>query len=89
MVRIAHARQFVRHVLPAILRPLRVLWNQIIGFFFVVMAVIAIWRTIPLVRGFNGELEDVFRLLLSAAFIFMMGGFGIYSFWRAHRVPKS
>jgi hypothetical protein len=89
MVTIAHARQFVRHVLPAVLQPLRVLWNQVIGFFFVVLAVIAAWRMVPIIRDFKGEVGDVFRLLLSAVFVCMMAGFGLYSFWRAHRVPKS
>ncbi len=88
MLSIARARQFVGFVLPAILRPLRVLWNQIIGFFFISMAIIALWRTIPLARGFAGDPGELFRLLVSTVFIVMMSGFGIYSFWRAHKVPK-
>lgn len=35
------AGKFLSHVLPAILRPLRVLWNQVIGFVFLVFAVLA------------------------------------------------
>ncbi len=85
---IPHARQFVKYVLPAILRPLRIVWNQVIGFMFVCMAVIATWRTIPIIREFDGEMATLFRLALSLIFIGMMAGFGIYSFWRAHKVPK-
>ncbi len=88
MFSIARARQFVGFVLPAILRPLRVLWNQIIGFFFICMAIIALWRTIPLARSFAGDVSELFRLLVSGVFIVITTGFGIYSFWRAHKVPK-
>jgi hypothetical protein len=88
MFSISHGRQFVKYVLPAIIRPLRVLWNQIIGFMFVSIAIVATWRTVPIIRQFNGEVADLFRVVLSMAFITMMAGFGIYSFWRAHRVPK-
>jgi NO-binding membrane sensor protein with MHYT domain len=88
MLNISQARSFVSYVLPAVLRPLRVLWNQIIGFFFVVIAILAGFRTVPLVREFDGDPGDLFRVLLSTVFTAMMAGFGIYSFWRAHKVPK-
>jgi hypothetical protein len=88
MSSLSRGRQFVQHVLPAVIRPLRVLWNEIIGFFFLVLAAVAIGRTIPIVREFDGEISSLFRLLLSSAFILIMSGFGIYSFWRAHKIPK-
>ncbi|HEY1204077.1 MAG: hypothetical protein ABSH46_21065 [Bryobacteraceae bacterium] len=88
MFSVAHARQFVAHVLPAVIRPLRVVWNQVIGFFFLALAVAALPRVIHSAREFNGEPGSLFRLLLSGIFIAFMTGFGIHSFWRAHRVPK-
>lgn len=89
MFSISHGRQFVKHVLPAVLRPLRVLWNQIIGFVFLVLTVWAVPRTIKNVREFDGDTESVAHLLLSGVFVALMGGFALYSFWRAHKVPKS
>ena len=88
MFSIARGRQFLRYVLPAVIRPLRILWNQIIGFVFLVLAIWAIPRSVKSVREFNGDPESFFRLLLTALFVLMMAGFGIYSFWRAHKVPK-
>jgi CDP-diglyceride synthetase len=89
MFSVAHGRQFVKHVLPAVIRPLRVLWNQIIGFVFLVLTVWAVPRMVRSVREFSGNPESIFHLLLSGVFVALMGGFGIYSFWRAHKVPKS
>jgi hypothetical protein len=89
MFSISHGRQFVKHVLPAVIRPLRVLWNQIIGFTFLVLTVWALPRTFRSVREFSGDPASLVRLLLSATFVAIMGAFSVYSFWRAHKVPKS
>ena len=32
--------RFMEHVMPGVVRPLRVLWHEIIGFIFIVLAVI-------------------------------------------------
>jgi hypothetical protein len=88
MLSVRHGRQFLEHVLPAVIRPLRILWNQIIGFVFLVLAVWAAPRTIQSIRHFDGDLESLFHLLLSSTFILLMGGFGLYSFWRARRAAK-
>jgi CDP-diglyceride synthetase len=89
MFSVSHGRQFVKHVLPGVIRPLRVLWNQIIGFVFLVLAAWAMPRTVHSVRDFNGDPESFFHLLLSTVFVILMGGFGLYSFWRARKVPRS
>src|SRR5450759_5450378 len=34
-----NGREFVRHVVPAVLKPARTLWNEIIGFVFMCLAV--------------------------------------------------
>ncbi len=88
MFSIYRGRQFLGHVLPAVIRPLRVVWNQVIGFFFLVLAAAAVPRAIHSAREFDGEPRSLFRLLVSAIFITFMTGFGIHSFWRAHKVPK-
>ena len=89
MFSVSHGRQFVKHVLPAVIRPLRILWNQIIGFVFLVLTVWAVPRTVRNVREFSGDPESLVHLLLSSVFVALMGGFCVYSFWRAHKVPKS
>ncbi len=86
---VSRGRQFIQCVLPAVMRPLRVLWNQIIGFVFLVLAIWALPRCISSVREFDGQMESLFRLLLSCLFVFIMGAFGAYSFLRAHKAGKS
>jgi hypothetical protein len=85
---LARSRQFMEHVLPAVIKPLRVLWNQIIGFAFAVFAVIAAPRAVKSVREFDGDAQSLFEVLLTAAFVLTMAAFAIQSFWRARKVSK-
>jgi hypothetical protein len=89
MFSVSRGRQFLQHVVPAVIRPLRVLWNQIIGFVFLVLALWATPRGVRNVREFNGDVESFFRVALSTLFIALMAGFGVYSFWRARKAAKS
>jgi hypothetical protein len=82
-------RTFAATVLPGILKPLRVLWNEIIAFFFFVMAVMAIPSTYRAIKSFNGELDILGRILLTGTFAAVMGAYGIYSFLRARKIGKS
>ncbi len=82
-------REFVRHVLPGVVRPVRTLWNEIIGFLFIVLALWATPSGIRAVREFEGDPKDAVRLALVCGFILMMTCFGISSFRRARRISRS
>lgn len=82
-------RQFLDHVLPAVVRPLRVLWNEVIGFVFLALAVWAIPSTLRAVREFDGDAESFFRILLAGLFCALMIGFGVGSFRRARKISRS
>jgi hypothetical protein len=58
-------RQFLGHVIPRVIRPLRVLWNEIIGFVFLALAVWAIPSTVRSVREFKGDADSLFRVILA------------------------
>lgn len=88
MVLLTRARQLLAHVVPAVIRPLRVLWNQVIGFVFLVLALWAIPSVLRSVREFDGDAESFFRVLLTGLFIVMMAGFSLSSFRRAHRASR-
>jgi hypothetical protein len=88
MLSVSHGRRFLEHVLPAIIRPLRVVWNQIIGFIFLVLAASAVPRTIRSAQEFDTDPGSLFRVLIGGVFIAFMLGFGVHSFWRARKVPK-
>jgi hypothetical protein len=81
----ATAKKFMHHVTPGVIRPIHVLWNQVIGFFFIVLALLpahAIWRD-------WGKSDSAPRLALEIPFGLLMGGFGIHSFLRARKISKS
>ncbi|MCW5976571.1 MAG: hypothetical protein KIT09_00765 [Bryobacteraceae bacterium] len=82
-------RQFVQHVVPGVVRPMRVLWNEIIGFVFLALAVWAVPSTIRAAREFDGDADSFFRVVLAGLFAALMIGFGVTSFLRARRISRS
>ena len=86
---ISNVRTFLRHVLPAVLRPIRTLWNEIVGFVFLVLALWAVPSAIRSLREFDGDLESFFKLILTGFFVLLMCGFGIFSFLRARKISRS
>lgn len=85
----ALGRKFVAHVLPGVLRPLQILWNEMIGFVFISIAVIATPRVYKEFAGFTGEPDQFGRIALGLCFLLPMYGFGLASFWRARKIKKS
>jgi succinate dehydrogenase hydrophobic anchor subunit len=81
---IRHGREFVKHVVPAVLKPARTLWNEVIGFLFLCLAIIF---------GFNGVRaylnNEGAKLLLAAPLTLIMAWFGISSFLRARKISRS
>ena len=85
----AIARKFVGTVVPGIVKPLRVLWNEVIGFMFLSLAVIfglSTWRRL---NEFTGDASGLALLALSMLFVLMLAGFGLSSFFRARKIKKS
>ena len=80
------AKKFLGHVMPGVIRPIHILWNQVIGFFFIVLAVVFRCR-----RSFaTGDRTDsASELALEIPFALLMAGFGIHSFWKARKISKS
>ncbi|MGI8742480.1 MAG: hypothetical protein ACR2NN_07895 [Bryobacteraceae bacterium] len=79
------ARKFVGHVVPGVVRPLHVLWNQVIGFFFLVLAAIPLVSVIKEIR----DPASYPKLFLTVPFTLVMGAFGISSFWKARKISRS
>lgn len=82
------ARKFAETVLPGVLKPLRILWNEIIAFFFFILAVMAVPSLFKAVRSFNGELDALGRILLTGTFAAVMAAYGLYSLFRARKIGK-
>lgn len=82
-------RKFLTHVIPGVLRPLHILWNEVIGFVFLCFGIVATPRAIREIMAFTGEPDQLGRIALFSAFILTMFGFGIGSFLRARKIKKS
>ena len=79
-----HGKEFARHVVPAIIKPVHTLWNEVIGFLFLSFGVIIGFRT---VRGFINH--EFFGALLGSAGTVLMVWFGVTSFLKARKISRS
>ena len=77
-------KSFVGHVMPSIIRPIHSLWNQVIGFVFIVFALMGVSSA---VRSY--ERGNSLGMVLALAWIVPMVAFGISSFLRARKISKS
>jgi hypothetical protein len=83
------AGRFLEHVVPGVVRPLRVLWNEIIGFVFLCLAAWAVPSAIRNIRSLQTEQGSMGRVALSFGFLGLMAYFGISSFLRARKISRS
>jgi hypothetical protein len=86
---LAIGRKFITHVLPGIIKPLHILWNEMIGFVFISIAIIATPRVYKEFAGFSGEPDQLGRIALGLCFLIPMYGFGVSSFWKARKIKKT
>ncbi|MEP6715925.1 MAG: hypothetical protein ABJC09_10130 [Terriglobia bacterium] len=75
---------FVRHVVPAVLKPLHSLWHEILGFAFLVFAFIGAWK---LWRS-QGTLQPL-QFVLVLIFVVVMASYGISSIRKSRRITRS
>lgn len=81
--------EFMRHILPGVVRPLHALWNQIIGFIFLVIAVFvgaSIWRR---AEHLTGDLGGLLLLISYCLFALLLAWLGVSSFLKARKISRS
>jgi hypothetical protein len=83
-VAIRHSREFLKHVIPAVLKPARILWNEVIGFLFLVFGVIFGVHAVRYAMA-----GDTSRLCIAGFCTLVMAGYGVSSFLRARRISRS
>jgi hypothetical protein len=91
---VRHGRVFVKHVVPAVMKPARTLWNEVIGFIFICIAVMFGSRTVRLYMDYIAASPadkgtTMGRLLLASFCTLLMLWFGCTSFLRARRISRS
>ena len=75
---------FVKHVLPAAVKPLHSLWHDILGFVFLVFAGLAAWKVWRTEKPIEPPM-----LALVIVFIVVMAAYGIASIRKANRISRS
>jgi len=81
---VKHGRTFVKHVVPAILKPARTLWNEVIGFLFLSFgAIFGFHATRYALHG------DIPRAVIAGGCTVIMAWYGVSSFLRARKISRS
>jgi hypothetical protein len=79
------AKKFLGHVMPEVIRPIHILWNQVIGFFFIVLAILPISY---IIKDWSKP-GAAPRLVMEILFAVVMAGFAVHSFLKARKISKS
>jgi hypothetical protein len=82
-------KKFVQHVVPGVVKPVRILWNEFIAFIFFALAVLAVPSAYRHIKNFEGDAQDFFRVVLSCGFAVIMIFFGVTSYIRARKISRS
>jgi hypothetical protein len=87
-VDMAFFQEFRRHILPTVIRPMRVVWNQSMAFLFFVIASLAGFMVY---REFTSrkDMDALLALVLGGFFVLLMAGYGLHSLLRARRASRS
>ena len=81
---VKQGRLLVKHLLPAVWKPIHSLWNEVIGFLFLSLALIGGFQIVRHVRA-----NDGWGTLIAVPFTALMLWFGIDSFRRARKISRS
>jgi hypothetical protein len=85
---------FLKHIVPAIVKPIHALWNEVIGFLFLSFATIFGFRTATyirqLLRSTDANSGDALLRVVMAGFCtLLLGWYGVSSFRRARKISRS
>jgi hypothetical protein len=81
--KVDHARRFAQHVVPEVVRPARVIWNQAIGGIFLLFAIFFFITAANYYRQ-----ENNLALVLASFMGVVMAIFGTASFRKARRIAR-
>jgi len=81
--------RFVDAMMPGVVRPLQVLWHEVIGFIFIVLAVMFGSSALRNFHTLQAEEVSIPRMAASFFLPLLMAYFGITSFLRARKIGRS
>ena len=83
-------RQFVRHVVPAVMKPARTLWHEVFGFLFLCLAVIMGANGIRFYLGeFDASPGAFIRISMTVFCVVLFSIYGVSGFLRARKISRS
>jgi len=82
-------KRFLQAFMPGVIRPLHILWNELIGFFFAVFAIVILGSLVRGIYTFNGDSDSLGRLVLMGFAFLVMAYYGFQSFFKARKIGKS
>jgi len=87
-VKLSHAQKFAQHVVPEVVRPARIIWNQAIGGVFVLFALLFFGNAFRYFDSKTGVINSPVGLAFSLFLALVMTFFGITSFLKARRIGR-
>jgi hypothetical protein len=84
------AKAFVASFLPGVIKPLHALWNEVLGFVFLLLAVLVSLG--PVRRGYrelDGDPANSIKFGLAVVLAVLMLVCGVHSFARARKISRS
>ncbi len=82
-------QHFMTHVVPGVLKPLRILWNEVIGFLFLVLGGWFANGTLRGYRNLDKTGESPLLLIASGLLSLVLLYYGVTSFLRARKIGRS
>ncbi len=91
---IRHGGKFIKHMIPAVVKPMHSLWNEVIGFFFLCFAAIFGFRTISYYKIYMQAppaeaFSHLMRVVVTGVVGLVMAAFGISAFLKARKISRS
>lgn len=86
---LGHSRKFLGFVIPAVLKPARTLWHELLAFVFLLLAIVFVMSGLRAVHQFDGSPGAVIRLAMLAFGVLLLAGYGISSYLRARKISRS
>jgi hypothetical protein len=81
--------RFIAHVVPGVIRPLRVLWHEVFSFIFIVLALWAAPSVYREYKQFADGTGSFSRILVPLGWVLVMGYFGVTSYLRGRKISRS